>query len=108
MAGVRKEVLYFLTITLPWKHPFSSPRFYLAATLTPNIFFVSPLSTALNWPTSWTTRPNTSVTVSPSVNDLIGAAYERVAQDFLRHQVKRRARRFTSTEYTVWTNCMDS
>ena len=44
----------------------------------------------------------------PSVNDLIGAAYERVAQDFLRHQVKRRARRFTSTEYTVWTNCMDS
>jgi hypothetical protein len=43
-----------------------------------------------------------------TVNDLIGVAFERVAQTFLTHVVKRRADRFTSTEYTVWTNCMDS
>jgi hypothetical protein len=43
-----------------------------------------------------------------TVNDLIGAAFERVAQTFLTRVVKRRARRFASTEYTVWTNCIDS
>ena len=43
-----------------------------------------------------------------TANDLIGAAYERVAQEFLTRTVKYHARRFTSTEYTVWTNCMDS
>ena len=43
-----------------------------------------------------------------TVNDLIGAAYERVAQEFLTRTVKRYAHRFASTEYTVWTNCMDS
>lgn len=43
-----------------------------------------------------------------TVNDLIGAAYERVAQEFLTREVKHHAHRFTSTEYTVWTNCRDS
>jgi hypothetical protein len=43
-----------------------------------------------------------------TVNDLIGAAFERVAQTFLQRVVKHRAARFTSTDYTVWTNCMDS
>lgn len=43
-----------------------------------------------------------------TVNHLIFAALERVVQDFLVHVVKRRAARFTSTEYTIYTNNLDS
>lgn len=44
----------------------------------------------------------------PNVNHLIYAAFERVAQQFLTREVKRRTTRFSSTEYTIFTNCLDS
>lgn len=44
----------------------------------------------------------------PTVNHLIYAALERVASQFLTRAVKRRAARFSSTEYTIFTNCLDS
>jgi hypothetical protein len=43
-----------------------------------------------------------------SVNDLIYAAYDRIAQDFLTHIVKGRSRRFPSVEYTIFINFIDS
>jgi hypothetical protein len=44
----------------------------------------------------------------PNVNHLIYAAFERVAQQFLTREVKRRAARFSTTEYTIFTNYLDS
>lgn len=44
----------------------------------------------------------------PNVNHLIYAAFEQVATQFLTREVKRRAARFSSTEYTIFTNCLDS
>jgi hypothetical protein len=43
-----------------------------------------------------------------TMNDLIYAAFERVAHEFLERIVKRRIRHFTNTEYTIFTNCLDS
>lgn len=43
-----------------------------------------------------------------NVNHLIYAALERVATQFLTREVKRRAARFSSTEYTIFTNYLDS
>jgi hypothetical protein len=45
---------------------------------------------------------------SPHVNDLIYAAYSRVADEFLGHVVKHRADRFITTDYQIFTNYMDS
>ena len=42
------------------------------------------------------------------MNDFIGAAYGRVAEDFLEHVVKRRSSRFVTTSYEIFTNCLDS
>jgi hypothetical protein len=44
----------------------------------------------------------------PDGNSLIYAAYENVAQNFLEHVVKQRASRFTTTEYTIIANYIDS
>ena len=44
----------------------------------------------------------------PKINDLIFVALDRVAQEFLSREVKSRRRRFTSDEYSIYTNCMDS
>jgi hypothetical protein len=42
------------------------------------------------------------------VNDLILAAFESVAHDFLEHTVKGRISRFDTAEYSIFTNCLDS
>lgn len=39
---------------------------------------------------------------------MIYVALERVAQMFLTREVKHRARRFASVEYTIFTNYLDS
>ena len=44
----------------------------------------------------------------PNVNNLIYAALERVAQQFLTREVKCHVTRFSSIEYTIFTNCLDS
>jgi hypothetical protein len=43
-----------------------------------------------------------------TVNDLIYAALDRVARDFLEHIVKSRSRHFACTDYTIFTNYLDS
>jgi hypothetical protein len=44
----------------------------------------------------------------PNVNHLIYAAFERVAKQFLAREVKRSAARFSCTEYTIFTNYLNS
>ena len=44
----------------------------------------------------------------PNVNHLIYAAFERVARQFLTREVKRRAARFSSIKFTIFTNYLDS
>lgn len=44
----------------------------------------------------------------PSVNHLIYAAFERVAQQFLTREVKFRVALFSSTKFTIFTNHLDS
>jgi hypothetical protein len=41
-------------------------------------------------------------------NDLIYAALDRVAHDFLDHVVKGRISHFANSEYTLFINCLDS
>lgn len=44
----------------------------------------------------------------PNVNHPIYAVFERVAKQFLAREVKRSAARFSCTEYTIFTNYLNS
>lgn len=45
---------------------------------------------------------------SPSINHIIYVAYETIAREFLGTVVKHRRSRFSTTEYTIFTNYLDS